>query len=259
MSWTSRLYGLIFDSLTWLNCFLPKLKIVAAQIIRQILRVSRSNLRQTERLLVQGAMTGAIFIHGNHFGLRACMLRWKCSFYISSRCAGIFATQIGKNKQNILAVLFCRPYCKWAQQSRFCMNVPIIKFTSVCQCIRKWFSPYLKTTGKLCAKCRSNRWALTSFGLPARAVHSIHGRHFLTKATSPRHAFAHAGGHPSDRIRGAAAKLCARWRPGATQKRRCYRNSALCIQMHAWDLWTRLNRSGFNTARQASRFRPSNA
>ena len=42
-------------------------------------------------------------------------------------------------------------------------------------------------------------------------------------------------------IRGAAAIFVHRWRPGAAQKSRCHRNSTVCIQMYAWDPWTRLN------------------
>ena len=42
-------------------------------------------------------------------------------------------------------------------------------------------------------------------------------------------------------IRGEAAIFVHRWRPGAAQKSRCHRNSTVCIQMYAWDPWTRLN------------------
>ena len=51
--------------------------------------------------------------------------------------------------------------------------------------------------------------SLTFYGLLARAVHNIHGRHFLTKATPPRHAFAHPRGPPYDRDpRSSGETLC---------------------------------------------------
>ena len=42
-------------------------------------------------------------------------------------------------------------------------------------------------------------------------------------------------------IRGAAANFVHRWRPGAAQKSRFHRNSTVCIQIYAWDPWTRFN------------------
>ena len=97
---------------------------VAAGNIRQILRESRSNLRQTDRLLARAATTGAILYPWQPVCLRTCMLRCKC------RCSSLpFHRSVQKNsphtsglddyKQNILAVLFCRSHCKCPQRSQF--------------------------------------------------------------------------------------------------------------------------------------------
>ena len=88
---------------------------------------------------------------------------------------------------------------------------------------------------------RSNIWHPTVF-LLEQSVHDVRGRHFLTIATSPRHIFVHARGPRSDREpRSAAAMFVHWWRHGAAQMSRCHRNSVVCIQMYAWDPWTRLN------------------
>ena len=94
---------------------------------------------------------------------------------------------------------------------------------------------------------RSNLWHPTFFLLEqAMHAHDVLRRHFLTIATSPRHVFAYACGPRSDVGWPWPAEqprsFVQRWRPGAAQTSRCHRNSVLCIQMYAWDPWTRLNR-----------------
>ena len=97
---------------------------------------------------------------------------------------------------------------------------------------------------------RSNLWHPTVFLLD-QAMYDVLGRHFLTIASSPRHVFAHARGPRSDVTwadrdpRSGGPNFVHRWRPGAAQKSRSHGNSMLCIQMYAWDPWTRINRLEF--------------
>ena len=70
-------------------------------------------------------------------------------------------------------------------------------------------------TGKPCAnvEATSDTLRLATVFLLEQAVHDVHGRHFFTIATSPRHVFAHARSPRSDRDPRSRRDLCAQVTP----------------------------------------------
>ena len=120
-----------------------------------------------------------------------------------------------------------------------CMNVPIIKLTCVAKTQEKWFSPNLKTTGKPCANVEATSDTLRCSCSSKPCTTSV-GAIFNHSNISQACLCACAWSSIWSWSARSSRDLCAQG-PGAAQKSLCHRNSTVCIQMYAWDPWTRLH------------------